>query len=569
MEHNDRSRHAALPSVPMPAPLRPDNPVPRLRLWSIRRSIALVIMAAVLVIGALIAGALWYAGWPSFRRDGTVTASTLFDLLKLVFSVVAGIGGVAALVVAYRRQRVAEHTNQLAEFAHVLAHAADLRAEIEIDRNGVRLFNERFTTASEQLGSDKGAVRLAGVYAMAGLADDWPEGRQTCIDVLCAYFRMPYTPPTDDLVDSSMPTSGEVSEEHGRPTELARQERAVRHTILRLVVAHLRLPEEASTSWRGMNLDFTGAIFDGAEFSDATFGSGSVSFRNAEFGRVTSFARVQFGAGHVTFEGARLGGHEVTFAEATFGAGTVSFVGTIFDSLVASFTKATFGTGRVKFDEATFRPHRLHFDQVINGSGKLSFNSATFSSANVSFEQAQFGAGRVSFDSASFKDGFISFNMATFGGNEVSFDDATFDAAMLSFERATFSGGMVAFRRATIGGRMVSFRRATFDGAWVIFSRADIVAEKLSFERSAFMSGRLTFLATSFGGTSVSFPHARFGGGCVSFEDAVSQGGRVNFRQAIFGGGKVSLHGAAFDPPPMFDRWADGYLPAGLELPPA
>ena len=29
---------------------------------------------------------------------------------------------------------------------------------------------------------------------MAGLADDWPENRQTCVDVLCAYLRLPYDP---------------------------------------------------------------------------------------------------------------------------------------------------------------------------------------------------------------------------------------------------------------------------------------------------------------------------------------------------------------------------------------
>ena len=62
-----------------------------------------------------------------------------------------------------------------------------------------RTLNERFATAAEQLGSDKPpAVRLAGVYAMAGLADDWPENRQTCVDVLCAYLRMPYEPDPGD-----------------------------------------------------------------------------------------------------------------------------------------------------------------------------------------------------------------------------------------------------------------------------------------------------------------------------------------------------------------------------------
>jgi hypothetical protein len=53
-----------------------------------------------------------------------------------------------------------------------------------------RTLNERFATAAGQLGDDKPAVRLAGVYAMAGLADDWKSNRQTCVDVLCAYLRL-------------------------------------------------------------------------------------------------------------------------------------------------------------------------------------------------------------------------------------------------------------------------------------------------------------------------------------------------------------------------------------------
>src|ERR1039457_1109126 len=67
-----------------------------------------------------------------------------------------------------------------------------------------RTWNERFATAADQLGSDKpAAVRLAGVYAMGGLADDWAANRQTCVDVLCAYLRMPYEP--DPGRDSSVP----------------------------------------------------------------------------------------------------------------------------------------------------------------------------------------------------------------------------------------------------------------------------------------------------------------------------------------------------------------------------
>src|ERR1700745_1771563 len=46
-----------------------------------------------------------------------------------------------------------------------------------------RTLNERFATAAEQLGSDKPAVRLAGVYAMAGLADHWAGNVEICVGV--------------------------------------------------------------------------------------------------------------------------------------------------------------------------------------------------------------------------------------------------------------------------------------------------------------------------------------------------------------------------------------------------
>src|SRR5258707_14742040 len=56
----------------------------------------------------------------------------------------------------------------------------------------VRTLNERFATATDKLGSDKPAVRIAGVYAMAVLADGWKQNRQTCIAVRGAYLRRPY-----------------------------------------------------------------------------------------------------------------------------------------------------------------------------------------------------------------------------------------------------------------------------------------------------------------------------------------------------------------------------------------
>jgi hypothetical protein len=125
---------------------------------------------------------------------------------------------------------------------------AQQRAQLDrtLAEQPTRTLNERFATAAEQLGNDKPAVRLAGVYAMAGLADDWEENRQTCVDVLCAYLQLPYEPDP----------GSDVSE----PQRLAFQAgRKVRHTVTRVITAHLR--DDAATPWQGLNFDFTGVVF--------------------------------------------------------------------------------------------------------------------------------------------------------------------------------------------------------------------------------------------------------------------------------------------------------------------
>jgi hypothetical protein len=134
----------------------------------------------------------------------------------------------------------------------------------------IRTLNERFAAAADQLGSDKPTVRLAGVYAMAGLADDWEENRQTCVDVLCAYLRMPYEP--------------DPGRDAPEPQRLAFQAiREVRHTVIRVITAHLNNDATKFKPWQGLNLDFTGVVFDGGDFSGARFSGGRVSFGEARF----------------------------------------------------------------------------------------------------------------------------------------------------------------------------------------------------------------------------------------------------------------------------------------------
>jgi len=142
-----------------------------------------------------------------------------------------------------------------------------------------RTLNERFDTVAEHLVSDKPpAVRVAGVYAMAGLADDWPEHRQMCVEVLCGYLRMPYEPDPGDDAPVEKRLAFQASRE-------------VRHTVIRVIAAHLN--GTAPVSWCGLNFDFTRAVFDGGDFNGAKFSSGTVSFAGAGFsGGTVDFSRV-------------------------------------------------------------------------------------------------------------------------------------------------------------------------------------------------------------------------------------------------------------------------------------
>ena len=153
------------------------------------------------------------------------------------------------MVVAYRRQR-----------------------DLELAR-----FDERFAAAAAQLGAPTAAERLAGVYAMAALADTWEQHRQQCIDVLCGYLRLPYDPTNALLTTVVSEHTWPIGTATGKETRTYKQlpnDREVRLTIISTITRHLRDP--APISWQGKNFDFTGATFDGGDFSRATFTGGQI-----------------------------------------------------------------------------------------------------------------------------------------------------------------------------------------------------------------------------------------------------------------------------------------------------
>jgi hypothetical protein len=351
------------------------RPIPAWR-WMFAAAVAVVITAFVVT--------MWLLAIAGHAKPGTDQANARLDAVRTGLAAGAGAGAAVGLMLAFRRQ----HHQEI---------ATDLT-----DRDAAeRRITELYSKAVEQLGNDKAPVRLGGLYALKRLAQDNPAHRQTIVNVICAYLRMPFSPaapagkPEPEAEATNVPAA-ETEANTAAPGDTWQQERQVRLTAQRILAEHLRAKDRRSTRpnprfWPGISLDLTGAtlidfsfdegvaadawfggatfagtaslretIFDHAWFTGATFGShawfGGACFYHAEFDRAiftgyADFSGATFGEGDARFNGAFFGG-EAIFHEAAFG-GNAEFQATTFTGH-ADFSAAAFCAGDARFNEATF-----------------------------------------------------------------------------------------------------------------------------------------------------------------------------------------------------------------------
>jgi hypothetical protein len=350
---------------------------------------------------------------PAVSRPPSWTPQNSLDTLKVVLAVVGGIGGVVALTVAYRRQRLNE--------------AVTYREE-------TKLYAERFAKSAELLGDDDAAVRLAGVYAISALADDWKEGRQTCIDVLCAYLRMskgprPAPASEDDVrpglrgvVDSarrrlrkvrlSVAAADELVPDD--PTSPAGREREVRHTIIRIIRDHLN--SSAAESWSGHQFDFTGAIFDdGGSFQNVRVTQGTeLDFSEAVFIGHTSFIGMRLEGGTVFFGYITLTpGSQLLFFHSKITGGWISFSGSRLDCGQLAFDGTTVTGGSIAFPGARLTGTDVDMTELtLDGDGELSFEDAELTAGSVNFPDALLRGGTIGLTRAVLKEDALDLSRA-------------------------------------------------------------------------------------------------------------------------------------------------------------
>ena len=173
-------------------------------------------------VGAVLGRVIAVPGPTTFWEIAAQPAATVF----------AGIGAISAGLFAYgngERSRAQE-----------ARHHQDARiAERE---SGLR---DRYTTAATQLSDDHSAVREAGVFAVAALADDWlrfglltgqaelaQSELQVCVELLCSYLRANRRIEAEEHGASTAPAYRSVGYPSNNSTRpVISEERAVRNSI--------------------------------------------------------------------------------------------------------------------------------------------------------------------------------------------------------------------------------------------------------------------------------------------------------------------------------------------------
>ncbi len=333
-------------------------------------AVTLTATLALVALTILVPVVRWYATgvWHWLPPAPAVPPAPL-EIMKLAGTFVAGLGGMVALTVSYRRQR-----------------------EQELRRDSLR-----FDAAAHQLGSEDGANRLAGVYAAAALADESIRIRPAVVQLLCAYLRL------------NRPSDGPVQQ-----------------TILEAIAERTR-DSAGSRSWSPYDFDLHGiTVGDRLQWSGCRF-DGAMDLEGVTFQRDVNLIMARF-TDSVILNGARFES-DCTAFWATF-SGTVLMNRARFEhginALEASFTRGLQANGAAFLEYAGFSKSRFTNGAVFSGAtfALAGFDECLFARGEPGRQTDAVHNGDAHFLQAEFNEG-STFDGAIFASRAV-FDGAKF-----------------------------------------------------------------------------------------------------------------------------------------------
>jgi len=403
-----------------------------------------------------------FAGWYSLNTNK-------LEQVKVTLTAIGGIGGVSFLVIKYREQSGAE-----------LDRAREEEGEAD----------KKLVSAVEQLGSSSPQVRIAGVYAIAEVADTHENKYiQLAVNILSGYLR----------------------------TDRSQNDSSVESTILSVLSNHLKpastpdtrqTPSNNTGKWSSCSIDLHGArIKEAVKFDFAQIAI--IDCRAAEF------------TGDVSFEGCKLG--------------RALFHNTIFEKEAnfrrASFTEANFNGAKFK-QKAEFGSELKGQIEGANFKGVAEFRNTNFGKKAIfnhsTFNKACFRnsifIGAALFQNVEFA-GRADFGDKTIFESKAHFNGSSFNAA--HFKDATFKG-QVNFGKYD-ASRTTFVNTSNFSGARF--------EKKVSFQYSLFYD-EAKFHKTIFN-DQVNFQGGRNKESATTFKDGVHFCATnfkkyVNFKNVVF-----------------------------------
>lgn len=392
--------------------------------------------------------------------DASLTGGELLaarlDAIKIASGVAVSGGGILGIYLAIRRQRATEldlrlrdrtqsHNEQVAHDNRV--HQERLASASESDAQQRRI-TELYTKSVEQLGAAQAPVRLGALYALERLAQENSEHRQTVVNVLSAYLRMPFKVPRSRLPAGVVGNPNQSNDEGANVENSSLQELQVRNTAQRILQVHFRATE-------GINSDIANPQFWGPDLDVDLSGSTLIDANFANCQARNIILRECYLIGNSRFSYSTFTGR-IAFDKSIF-TGGVDFRGTNFrggdgniDYRFTSFSDCLFA-GEVSFDDTThgfFECEDASFDSKVSFTGLRTFSSAYFArtvfSKEAFFMRVTFG-GKVEFEDADFR-------------GEVRITDAVFHSSV-SLGAAAFAASPDLARSATAIDRQFKTER--------------------------------------------------------------------------------------------------------------
>lgn len=302
-----------------------------------------VLMSVVvfLLFGALFSFSLRSDPFP-WNLQQKMSADDLSKVIQSALAATAGLGLGVTLFLSVRRQRTTEDAQATAEKNY--GETLNLvRLQVEQQRAAeLTALRSRYKDAAEQMGSTAGTVQVAGVYAMAFLADEWEvparaRERQMSIDVLTSSFAFDHGDDTRPRSDAENPQVDSFTRAIWKSIfqrTYSNNQPGQRWTgadvdLRRKNLAELDLPRVLSDrTFDFKSLHFGASTISSLAFNNCEFRQGKVSFEKVQLLNELKFERCTFSAGELDLSvcmGAEKAAWNITFVQCNFSGTAITF----------------------------------------------------------------------------------------------------------------------------------------------------------------------------------------------------------------------------------------------------